>query len=142
MELQPQPLGKHRPGDRIGQDPRLHLRRGRRPDEFGKGQPPADRLGWLGEKQRYSTGGDLGLVRMGVRLYDPAIGRILQVDPVEGGSANDYEYVFADPCNKLDIEGRLACQKWAKTATGILGYGFLERAAYQGPFGSAEGSPR
>ncbi|MGH8974065.1 MAG: PA14 domain-containing protein, partial [Acidimicrobiia bacterium] len=78
-------------------------------DEFGRGDPPPDRLGWLGSHQRYSTGGDLKLVRMGVRLYDPALGRFLQVDPVEGGCANDYTYVHGDPINSFDLSGEADC---------------------------------
>lgn len=31
--------------------------------------------------------------------------RFLQVDPVEGGSANDYDYVWADPVNQFDLDG-------------------------------------
>jgi hypothetical protein len=34
--------------------------------------------------------------------------RFLEVDPVEGGLANDYDYVHGDPINKLDSDGRLA----------------------------------
>jgi len=74
-------------------------------DEFGKGDTPANRLGWLGGKERFSTGGTLKLIRMGVRLYDPTLGRFLEVDPVEGGSANDYDYVSQDPANSLDLTG-------------------------------------
>ncbi len=33
-------------------------------------------------------------------------GRFLQTDPVKGGSANDYDYVNADPINNLDLDGR------------------------------------
>lgn len=77
-------------------------------DEFGRGPTPARRLGWLGSHQRYSTGGSLGLVRMGVRMYDPGLGRFLQADPVEGGSANDYDYVGGDPVNIFDLAGTAA----------------------------------
>lgn len=74
-------------------------------DEFGVGDVPASRLGYLGGAQRFATGGDLKLVRMGVRLYDPALGRFLQVDPIEGGSANAYEYCFAEPVGCADTSG-------------------------------------
>ncbi|HUP69440.1 MAG TPA: RHS repeat-associated core domain-containing protein [Acidimicrobiales bacterium] len=77
-------------------------------DEFGRGDAPPDRLGWLGTHQRYSSGGHLGLIRMGVRLYDPALGRFLQVDPVAGGCSNDYAYVFGDPINATDLSGTKA----------------------------------
>jgi RHS repeat-associated protein len=74
-------------------------------DEFGVGQPAASRLGWLGSNERFATGGTLKLMRMGVRLYDPTLGRFLQADPIEGGSLNDYEYAAQDPCNNLDLNG-------------------------------------
>ena len=47
--------------------------------------------GWLGGKQR-STNDLAGLTLMGVRLYNPATGRFLSVDPVPGGNANTYTY--------------------------------------------------
>lgn len=81
-------------------------------DEFGVGEPPPNRLGWLGGKERFSTGGNLRLTRMGVRLYDPALGRFLQVDPVEGGSANDYDYAYGDCVNNYDLDGRAAVDRW------------------------------
>jgi hypothetical protein len=31
--------------------------------------------------------------------------RLLQVDPVEGGSSNDYDYVAGDPVNVFDFDG-------------------------------------
>lgn len=77
-------------------------------DEFGVGEVPASRLGWLGGKERFATGGTLKLIRMGVRLYDPKLGRFLGVDPVEGGSANDYDYANQEPCNTFDLDGNYA----------------------------------
>jgi hypothetical protein len=35
--------------------------------------------------------------------------RFLQVDPVEGGSASDYDYVSGDPTNSFDLDG--LCQE-------------------------------
>jgi hypothetical protein len=43
---------------------------------------------------------------MGARPYLPDLGRFLSADPVEGGCANDYEYVFGDPANSTDLDGR------------------------------------
>ncbi|MGI8686072.1 MAG: PA14 domain-containing protein [Acidimicrobiales bacterium] len=77
-------------------------------DEFGRGAVPTGRLGWLGAHERFSTGASLGLVRMGVRLYDPGVGRFLAVDPVEGGSCspqNAYDYANSDPLNSIDLGG-------------------------------------
>ncbi|WP_145797188.1 DNRLRE domain-containing protein [Kitasatospora atroaurantiaca] len=78
-------------------------------DEFGnaRSSQPKARYGWLGAKQR-SDDTPTGLTLMGARLYNPATGRFLSVDPVAGGSANAYEYVNQDPVNKLDLDGRNA----------------------------------
>lgn len=76
-------------------------------DEYGNprdGQNPT-RYGWLGAKQRSSEAVG-GVILMGVRLYDPALGRFLSLDPVSGGSSNAYEYCSADPVNCLDLDGR------------------------------------
>lgn len=69
------------------------------------GTPPSGGLGYLGDKERFSTGGNADLMRMGVRLYDPALGRFLETDPVPGGSANDYDYCSSDPINCFDPLG-------------------------------------
>ncbi|MCW2573602.1 MAG: repeat protein [Frankiales bacterium] len=45
---------------------------------------------------------------MPVGLYDTPRGRLLEVDPVEGGSCNDYGYVCGDPVNKVDLLGTCA----------------------------------
>ncbi|MCX5214373.1 DNRLRE domain-containing protein [Kitasatospora sp. NBC_00240] len=76
-------------------------------DEFGN---PAQgrttsRYGWLGAQQRSAEAQD-GIVLMGVRLYSTSTGRFLSVDPVTGGSANAYEYNYADPINRYDLDGR------------------------------------
>ncbi|NES15310.1 MULTISPECIES: RHS repeat-associated core domain-containing protein, partial [Micromonospora] len=64
-----------------------------------------ERYGWLGAKQR-AADTPSGTVLMGVRLYNPATGRFLQVDPVYGGGCNTYEYTCADPVNREDLDGK------------------------------------
>lgn len=74
--------------------------------EFGIPRSPSRRYGWLGNLQRETdslTGNTLML--MGARLYLPATGRFLQVDPIVGGSLNSYEYAYQDPQNELDPSG-------------------------------------
>jgi RHS repeat-associated protein len=50
---------------------------------------------------------DTGLVRFGVRDYDPVVGRWISKDPIrfDGGQANLYVYVNNDPVNDTDAFG-------------------------------------
>ncbi len=61
------------------------------------------RYGWLGAKQR-SVDSVAGLTLMGVRLYNPAVGRFLSRDAISGGNENSYNYPN-DPVNSSDVSG-------------------------------------
>jgi RHS repeat-associated protein len=76
-------------------------------------QVGSKRYGWLGGKQR-AADTPSGVVLMGVRLYNPALGRFLQTDPVFGGSCNAYDYTCQDPENQSDLDGRACWRNWRK----------------------------
>ena len=70
---------------------------------------PSINYGYTGKWQRYTdvTTGD---IQMGVREYEPGLGRFVSADPLEG-DANDplqrnrYPYVGNDPFTRYDLNG-------------------------------------
>ncbi|MFV0315581.1 MAG: RHS repeat-associated core domain-containing protein, partial [Microthrixaceae bacterium] len=86
---------------------------------------------WLGGHQRplEHAPGLQPVIEMGARQYHPVLARFLQVDPIEGGTTNDYAYV-TDPTNQTDLSGR-ACAAWVRTGSRLLGYGDYGRGVYR-----------
>lgn len=68
---------------------------------------------------------DTGLVRMGVRDYDPVTGRFTTRDPIgfAGGSTNLYAYAGGDPVNASDPTG-LDDIDWHSFAAGLVNGAF------------------
>jgi RHS repeat-associated protein len=99
-------------------------------DEFGDPkQSGGAKYGWLGGKQR-RTELPSGVIQMGVRSYVPAMGRFLSPDPVEGGSANAYEYAGGDPVNNFDLTGEKCegSQAWIKRCKEKKTIDWMERS--------------
>lgn len=69
----------------------------------------------------------LPFIMLGARVYVPALGRFMQVDPQVGGSANGYDYAGQNPVNLGDPTGR-SFLDWVPTIVGgiaAVGAGIL-----------------
>ena len=74
-------------------------------------------MGWAADPSRKQEQlFSVSIMQMGARVYMPSLGRFLQVDPIEGGTANAYVYA-EDPVNKNDYSGQSFIDdgiKWVK----------------------------
>jgi hypothetical protein len=56
---------------------------------------------------------------MGARQYHPILARFLEIDPIEGGTTNDYSYV-TDPINGSDPSGESAVGACMTASAGMI----------------------
>jgi len=71
---------------------------------------------------------DTGLVRFGLRDYDPEVGRWTSKDPIlfYGGDSNLYGYVLNDPVNFIDEDGQIAPVIVVGIIIGGIVFGIIE----------------
>lgn len=78
--------------------------------------------GALKPAESAESAGSTLVVEMAVRLYVPALGRFLQVDPIEGGGANYYSWP-TDPINGYDLSGN---EWWSDVGKAITDNPFVQ----------------
>ncbi len=106
-------------------------------DAFGNPKPVRSpiSIGFSGGIEDPAT----GLVTLGARTYDPALGRWLQPDPalLSGTDANLYRYSAGDPVNLTDPTGLIFedWQDWNTAINSIIYAGFRDKTIAAPAFG-------
>lgn len=77
------------------------------------------------ERARHCRSHDQASAQVRARELRARVGgsRFLETDPVEGGSANDYDYGNADPVNSFDLDGQWPKCGWCRSAANAVGRG-------------------